>query len=339
MERLLEEARRRGLQVSRQRVEAFLADQVAYARHKPVRRHYKRNPTYVLGIDDQWQADLAEVQSMARENDGVRYLLTVIDVFSKYAWVVPLKTKSKADVAEAFTKLFAKTKRRPRRIQTDKGGEFTCKPVQQMFTKLGIHHFCSNSDMKAAVVERFNRTLKERMFRYLTAEKTKRFVNVLQRFVDSYNASSHRSIGMAPADVRKQHERHIWYRLYGEAEKSRRQRPTKKDPQAGEAVRISRWKGTFEKGYAPNWSEELFNVNRVANYPKPMYELRDAQDEPIEGRFYAKELQRVRHGDFVVEKVLAERRRPDGVREVLVKWEGWSDEYNSWVDKATLRDM
>jgi hypothetical protein len=164
---------------------------------------------------------------------------------------------------------------------------------------------------------------------------------VLQQLVDSYNKSLHRSIGMAPDDVRKEHKRHIWYRLYGAADKLRRQRlkSSKNVPQAGEVVRISRWKGTFEKGYAPNWSDELFNVNRVVKHPIPMFELRDAKDEPIEGRFYTKELQRVRRGDYVVEKVLAERRRPGGVREVLVKWEGWPASYNSWVDKATLRDM
>lgn len=341
IERLLDEAKRRGLQVSRKRVEDFLADQETYARHKPVRRNFVRNHTYVRGIDDQWQADLAEVQHLAKENGGIRYLLTCIDVFSKHAWVVTAKSKSSQDMVEAFHKLFQVSKRLPKRIQTDKGKEFLCKPVQQLLKQKGVQHFTSNSDKKAAVVERFNRTLKTRMFRYLTAQNAKRYVDVLQQLVDSYNKSFHRSIGMAPNDVRKEHERHIWYRLYGAADKLRRQRlkSSKNVPQAGEVVRISRWKGTFEKGYAPNWSDELFNVNRVVKHPIPMFELRDAKDEPIEGRFYTKELQRVRRGDYVVEKVLAERRRPGGVREVLVKWEGWPASYNSWVDKATLRDM
>jgi transposase InsO family protein len=343
VERLLAESKRRGLQVSRKRVEDFLADQEAYARHKPVRRNFPRNPTYVHGIDDQWQADLAEVQHLAKENDGIRYLLTCIDVFSKHAWVVAVRSKSKEDMVEAFNRLFRTSKRLPHRLQTDKGKEFLCKPVQQLLKQRGVRHFTSNSDKKAAVVERFNRTLKMRMFRYLTAENTKRYIDVLQRLVDSYNKSHHRSIGMAPADVRKQHERHIWYRLYGAADKllhrRRRLGPGKEEPEAGEVVRISRWKGTFEKGYAPNWSDELFNVHRAVKHPLPMFELRDAKDEPIEGRFYAKELQRVRRGEYVVEKVLAERRRQDGVREVLVKWEGWPPSYNSWVEKATLRDM
>lgn len=341
IDRLLEEAKRRGLQVTRKRVEDFLADQEAYARHKPVRRNFVRNHTYVRGIDDQWQADLAEVQHLAKDNGGIRYLLTCIDVFSKHAWVVAVRSKSGEDMVEAFHKLFEASNRQPQRLQTDKGKEFLCKPVQQLLKQKGIHHFTSNSDKKAAVVERFNRTLKTRMFRYLTSKNTKKYIDVLQQLVDSYNKSLHRSIGMAPVDVRKEHERHIWYRLYGNAEKLRRQRlkPGKDVPEAGEVVRISRWKGTFEKGYAPNWSSELFNVNRVVKHPLPMFELRDAKDEPIEGRFYTKELQRVRRGEYVIEKVLAERRRSDGVREVLVKWEGWPASYNSWVEKSTLKNM
>lgn len=341
IERLLNEAKRRGLQVSRKRVEDFLADQETYARHKPVRRNFLRNHTYVRGIDDQWQADLAEVQHLAKDNGGIRYLLTCIDVFSKHAWVVAVRSKSGEDMVQAFHKLFEISKRLPKSLQTDKGKEFFCKPVQQLLKQKGVHHFASNSDKKAAVVERFNRTLKTRMFRYLTSKNAKRYIDVLQQLVDSYNKSFHRSIGMAPNDVRKEHERHIWYRLYGAADKLLRQRlkSSKNVPQAGEVVRISRWKGTFEKGYAPNWSNELFNVNRVVKHPVPMFELRDAKDEPIEGRFYTKELQRVRRGEYVVEKVLAERQRPDSVREVLVKWEGWPASYNSWVEKSTLRDM
>lgn len=338
IERLLSETKRRGLQVSRKRVADFLADQETYARHKPARRSFVRNHTYVRGIDDQWQADLAEVQHLAKDNGGIRYLLTCIDVFSKHAWVVTIKSKSSQDVVEAFHKLFQVSKRLPTRLQTDKGKEFLCKPVQQLLKQKGVHHFTSNSDKKAAVVERFNRTLKTRMFRYLTSKNAKRYVDVLQQLVDSYNKSFHRSIGMAPADVRKEHERHIWYRLYGAADKLRL-KSSKNTPQAGEVVRISRWKGTFEKGYAPNWSDELFNVNRVVKHPVPMFELRDAKDEPIEGRFYSKELQLVRRGEYAVEKVLAERKRPDGVREILVKWEGWPATYNSWVEKSTLRDM
>jgi transposase InsO family protein len=341
VDRLLDEARRQKLDVSRRRVSDFLADEEAYARHRPVRKKFVRNHTFVHGIDHQWQADLAEVQQLKAQNDGVRYLLTCIDVFSKYAWVVPLQSKSESDMVRGLEKLFGSSNGRvPRRLQTDKGKEFTCKAVQRLLKARKIHFFTSESDNKAAVVERFNRTLKMRLYRYLTAAKTTRYIDVLQELVDGYNKARHRSIGMAPADVRKQHERTIWGRLYGSSDVSTVRSKSKQNVLvAGEAVRISRWKGPFEKGYAPNWSKELLNVHRVVNHPIPMYELRDAQDEPIKGRFYGNELQRVRRGEYVVEKILAERRRPDGTREVFVKWEGWPASYNSWIDKSSLHDM
>lgn len=341
-ERLLREATLRGVRASRKDVEDFLAEQEAYVRHRPVRRTFKRNKTYVSGIDKQWQADLAEVQHLAAANGGVRYLLTCIDVFSKYAWVVPLKSKSAPDMVVAFTDLFEKRAkgRTPARLQTDKGKEFLCRPVQTLLRQKGVHHFYTESDKKAAVVERFNRTIKTRLWRYLTAKNTKRYVGALQQLVDSYNKSFHRAIGMAPVDVRKEHEQKIWKRLYGEHPAKQRQGRSANVPQPGELVRISRWKNTFEKGYEPNWSKEVFNVHRVIPDPQTTYELRDAQDEPILGKFYAKELQRVRHGEYVVEKVLAERQKSDGTgMEVLVKWEGWSAKYNSWVDKSVLQAM
>lgn len=343
VERLLREARARGVRASRSAVEAFLADQEAYARHKPARRRFARNRTYVKGIDAQWQADLAEVQHLAGANNGIRYLLTCIDVFSKYAWVVPIKSKSTESMVKAFGELFKRARGRvPLKLQTDKGKEFTCGAVQALLRAKHVHHFSSNSDMKAAVVERFNRTIKTRMWRYLTAKATKRYMGVLQRLVDSYNHSVHRSIGMAPADVRKQHEETVWRRLYGTQSVNKKQHRRKHTPKPGEVVRISRWKGTFEKGYEPNWSKELFNVHRVVQDPHPMFELRDSNNEALEGRFYAKEVQRVRHGEFVVERVLAERAKRDGARgqrEVLIKWEGWPARYNSWVDKDSLQSM
>jgi transposase InsO family protein len=341
VERLLKEARRRGIDVSRKRVQDFLADEEAYARHKPVRRRFERNHTFVGGIDRQWQADLAEVQDLATQNGGVRYLLTCIDVFSKYAWVVPLKSKNAETMVAGLEQLFHMAKdRQPAKLQTDKGKEFYCRPVQELLHRKGIHHFSTESENKAAVVERFNRTLKMRLYRYLTANNTKRYISALQQLVDGYNAAQHRSIGMAPKDVRKTDETAIWLRLYGSSSDGVKPKVRKKDtPQAGEVVRISRWKGPFAKGYEPNWSKETFNIHNVVKHPIPMYELHDAKDEPIVGKFYGKELQRIRRGEYVVEKVLAERQAGDGTVEVLVKWEGWPASYNSWVDKSSLRDM
>jgi len=336
IERLIAEAKRRGLRgITRDKVVKILADEQAYSLHKPVRRKFQRNKTYVSGIDVQWQADLADMQNLAKENNGFKYLLTCIDVFSKYAWAVCVKDKSAKSMVAAFEELFKLSgKRKPKRLQTDKGKEFLCKPVQDLLKSHGIVHFASNSDNKAAVVERFNRTLKSRMWTYFTAQNTKRYIEVLPRFVNSYNASYHRSIGMSPANVRSRHANLIWRRLYGDGSA----RPNKKKIASGSLVRINRWKGSFEKGYLPNWSKETFHVAKSIRYPQTMYELHDKMGEPIEGNFYGRELQEVKSGEYVVEKILRQRKLPDGSYEVLVKWEGWPAAYNSWVRKDSLTD-
>jgi transposase InsO family protein len=334
--RVLREAARQGLKVSKTRASEILADELAYSLHKPARRTFKRNLTYVSGPDKQWQADLADMQDIAAANGGMKYLLTCIDVFSKYAWVVPIKTKGAQSMVEAFGTLFQQANgRKPMRLQTDKGTEFMCKPVQALLKAKGIQHFVSNSDKKAAVVERFNRTIKSRIWTYFTAKKTKRYVDVLQDFVNAYNTSKHRSIGMEPAKVRAKHTNEIWRRLYGDGSVKPANR---KNAQPGELVRISKWKGVFEKGYMPNWTKETFHVNKVIQQPQTMFELHDKEGEPLEGNFYAKELQKVKSGEYVVEKILKQRTSPDGTIEVLVKWEGWSAAYNSWIAKNSLKD-
>ena len=153
--------------------------------------------------------------SLAKDNDNHKFLLTCIDCFSKYAWVEPLHRKLSVNVVRAFKRTFAKDKRVPKRLQTDKGTEFLNKPVQQFLKKHNVHFFTTETEMKASIVERFNRTLKTRMYKYFTAKNTLRYIDVLQDLVNAYNNTSHRSIGMVPANVNKRHELEIRQRLYG----------------------------------------------------------------------------------------------------------------------------
>ena len=212
---LHQRAKELGLKLKRKHVAEWLADQDAYTLHRPYRKHYQRNPIVVGAIDKQWQADLADMSSLAKDNDGYRYLLTVIDCFSKYAWAIPLKTKSGASLLAALKLLLKNSHpRKPNRLQTDKGKEFLNKPVQDYLKDNAIHHIASESDQKAAMVERFNRTLKTRMWRYFTANNTYRYIDVLEELLTGYNHARHRTIGMAPADVRPEHEEALWHRMY-----------------------------------------------------------------------------------------------------------------------------
>ena len=148
-------------------VERWLSTQDAYTLHKPVRRRFKRRCVVVGGPNQQWQADLVDMSRLKQANNEITFLLTVIDVFSKRAWCIPLKGKSAAALVTAFTPLL--NNRAPTTLQTDKGSEFLNRPLQRLLKEYGVHHFTThNEDTKVSIVERYNRTLKTRMWRYFT---------------------------------------------------------------------------------------------------------------------------------------------------------------------------
>lgn len=333
--RLHRRAHEVGIPATQEQVQRFLAKQLAYSLHKPARRTFPRNHTYVGHIDQQWQADLADMQKLADENDGYRYILTCIDVLSRYAWAVPVKSKSTVDMVAAVKRLLTATwPRKPQRLQTDKGKEFFNKPLGELFRKRNIHHFASNSDQKAAVVERFNRTLKGRIWTYFTANNTTRYVNVLDDLVYAYNHSVHRSIGMQPADVdNEEAAQKAWKALFYQSTRTSREARLPEQ----QHVRISRWKGTFEKGYVPNWSREHFTVQQRASHPHALYKLADTAGEPLEGLFYEREVQPIPQNTLQVDRVLRHRGR-GARRQVLVKWRGWPDKFNRWIAHSELHN-
>jgi transposase InsO family protein len=302
----------------------WLSSQDAYTLHKPVRKIFPRRKTFAKGIGDLYQADLVDMQNLSRYNDGYRYILTCIDVFSKRAFAIPLKDKRGASVTKAFETIFAETT--PTMLQTDRGTEFLNVEVQKLFRDRKINHYWSlNDDIKSAVVERFNRTLKTRMFRYFTHRNSNKWVDVLSDLIKAYNSSYHRTIGMAPDDVTSTNENEIAKRMYPDKPK------LVWKYNVGDRVRISKYKNIFEKGYLKNWSDEMYVIfDRYPTFPVT-YGLRDLGDEEIKGKFYEQEIQLVSKTDdvYIVEKVLKTRKR-NGIVESLIQWRGYPSKFNSW---------
>jgi hypothetical protein len=186
------------------------------------------------------------VSKLKKDNDGYTFLLCAIDVLPKYAWVVPILQKTGKEMIRALQQIF-KDGRRPVCIQSDQGKEFTNRELRQAFKS--IHFFTS-------IVERFQRTLKARMWQYFTKHKTRRYVDVLPDLVHGYNHTYHRSIRRAPAQVIAKNVLKVWKTLYGKPGK-----PETCTLKVGDRVRISKAKRTFEKGYLPNWTTELFTIS------------------------------------------------------------------------------
>jgi len=343
VERLLHSARceHKRKDIKKSDVEKYLQSENTYTLHKPIRRKFKRNPIIVKGIDVQWQADLADVIDLSRDNNGYHYILTVIDCFSKYAWAIPVKRKDSANMLEVMKTLLAKAHpRKPQRLQTDKGKEFINSSVQNYLKSQKIEHFVISNETKAAMVERFNRTIKTRMFAYFTEKRTRKYIDILQNLVDSYNNSIHHSTGMKPVDVTEKDNERLWHRMYGNiAQQVVPLKSSKKESsKEGTTVRISKAKAIFDKGYMPNWTRELFKVKKqMKRLPKTVYKLTDYADEDIGGTFYPDEVQKVKDKNvYEVERVLKRRTLKDGTQQQLVKWLCWPEKFNSWINATDI---
>jgi hypothetical protein len=319
--------KQRNNKVSVKQAKQWLAEQDAYNLHKPARKRFPRRKIYSRGIDYLWQGDLADVSHLAEHNNGFKFLLTVIDVFSKFTYVRALRKKDSKSVIQAFDSIFADG-RQPMKLQTDKGKEFLNSPFQIRLKELRIQFYVTqNDDIKASVVERFNRTLKVKMWKYFTHNNTYKYTDILQDMVYSYNHSYHRTIGRTPASVTKQDEPAIRARMYGPE-----LGPSKPSLTVGTKVRIAKARHVFTKGYLANWTTEIFTISQAIATRPPTYRLHDYSGELIDGAFYEEELQRIiKNNDvYKIEKILKTRQRR-GKKEYFVKWLDYPDKFNYWV--------
>jgi len=181
-------------------IKEWIQDQEAYSIHKPARYTFPRQRIVPTDRDNQWDADLMDMQDLKEDNDGVAYLLVVIDLLSRYAWLRPLKSKSASEVKTAFEDIFSGG-RKPEKLRTDKGKEFVNNTLKKYLKDQDIDYFTTQNEGKANYAERLIKTIKNKIIRFITHNNTRRYIDKLQDMVDSYNHTVHRSIGMQPAKV------------------------------------------------------------------------------------------------------------------------------------------
>ena len=322
-------------QLPAQTVQKFLSQQWTYQFHKPIRYKFPRRRYMVRGVNEQWQADLVEMQHYSKQNRGYRYILCVIDIFSRYAYTRPLKDKTGPEVANALKDIFDTNQIKPKRLQTDQGKEFYNQYVQQLLDSYNIELFSVYSEKKAAIVERFQRTLQEKLFRAFTYHGNYYWLELLPQLTDSYNQSYHRSIKMTPKDVTEKNETKVWLNQYAQVGKN-----PKPKFNIGDRVRIPKHKTIFTKGYVEKWTDEIFTIHAINTKYKPeLYTLKDDSNEIIKGSFYKQELQKVDNPDnlYRIEKVIRKRTLPNKQKQVLVKWKGFKDP--SWIDAQQLHPI
>jgi hypothetical protein len=292
--------------------------------HRLARKNFPRRSIITNFPNEIWSVDLMDVSNISQDNDNIKFLLVIIDVFSRFAYVIKLKSKKAKDVLDAFKTLSVL----PNNICSDDGNEFFNKDLKSYLKQHHVNLYSTHSGLKSVFAERFIRTLKEKLYRYFTEHNTNYYLNVLDDLVNEYNNTKHSSIRAKPIEV-----------LSGEVKPYIKpiDRIGVSQFKVGDYVRISKFKKTFEKGYTPQWSKEVFKVIEVDNSRNPiMYGLEDSMGEKIEGRFYADELQKTNLKDFsVVEKIIGEK-TVKGKKMYLVKYDGYSDKFNEYLTKEQL---
>lgn len=311
----------------RKKVGQILQSLDAYTKHLPYRRKFPRSKTITSSPNVQHQVDLLDYQKLASYNDGYKYILVDVDVFSKKLFLRAVKTKGALSIVDAFKDLFKKWDKIVFSVQSDQGREFVNEPLQKLFKSRGIKHFYTKSDLKSSIAERTIRTIRNVIERYFTANNTKRYIDVLAQIEEGCNNTFHTSIGMTPNQVNERNAETVWLHLYGPKEM-----PKRPDLTPGTAVRISKVRGTFTKSSLANWTTEIFYIHEGISGNPPYYHLRDYGGEIIQGRFYRQELQPVMKKDdiYQVESILQTRVRR-GRTEYLVRWLGYPNKFDSWV--------
>ncbi|XP_067653351.1 uncharacterized protein [Haliotis asinina] len=327
---------------SLRRVKKFVSDQDAYSLHRPVRYRFKRMKVRVNSIDEMFDVDLADVSRYTKWNEGVRYLLVVVDILSRFAFVLPLENKRPETVLKSFKKILKQ--RKPQKVRVDAGSEFKGVFKEYLKTQKIKLTIARNENIKSNYVERFNRTLKSLITRYMTHKNTKHYLDVLPQLVYNYNHTLHSSLPhLSPAQVNRENEVKVWDHVYLEPlRKVSKPRVKKYVFKVGDLVRISYLRKPFSTVLDLKWTEELFKVAR--RYKKqtfPQYKLKDFHDEPVIGSFYANELKKVNKTTdalWRVEKVL-KRKKVRGKTYALVRWVGWPKSFDSYVEESELKEL
>ena len=296
------------------------SEQLAEELHKPIIRKFKKRKVYSAFKDNIWGADLADMQLISKFNIGFRFLLCVIDIFSKYAWVVPLKDRKGVSIANAFQSILKKSNRKPSKIWVDKGSDFYNNSFKKWLQGNSTAMYSTNNEGKSVVAERFITTIKNKIYKYMTSISKDVYIDKLDDIINEYNNTYHRTIKIKPIDVKDNTYINIGKEVNGNDPKFK----------VGDHVRISKYKNIFDKDYTPNWSEEIFVIKEIKIAVPWTYVINDLNGEDIIGIFYEKELQKIDQQEFRIEKAIKKK-----ANKLYVKWKGYDSSFNSWIDKKT----
>jgi hypothetical protein len=295
-----------------------------------VKRNFERRQVYANAKDDLWSADLADVSNKANFNNKINFLLTIIDIYSRYVWVFPLKNKNGSTIKRAFESIG----HLPNNLWTDQGGEFFNNDFEEYLKTHNVNLYYTHSDNKAVYIERFNRTLKEKLYKYMTLHGTKKYINYLPEAVNEYNNKKHTTTKQTPYDV-YENNKIPYHKIVASNERIPKY-------SVGDIVRITKKKGIFSKGYEAGWSWELFRIRKINFTQQPIvYELEDLMGEDILGNFYEEEIQKSKFKDNlkVFEKIKQQKTENGKKKMFLVSYKHLPSKFNEWLNENEFKKL
>ena len=342
-----------GDSLSERQIENILSSIHSYTLHREYHRPRGRNPFYIYYLRQMLQMDLIEMKiwggvDLTLHNNGVNYLLSTIDCFSRRVWIIPMLRKNTSSSLEAIKSVLGEILEKPPRkaidsILVDNGTEFLNHQVKDYLQQLNINLINTYSDVKAAIVERSNRTIKNLIFKYMTEKETNTYIDVLPLLLDTYNKRTHRSLGgLSPIEAEMGvNQTHVLEQQINRFEKIRmKNRSKKKNLKIGDVVRIKiRAMNRFNRSFHHQFSIDLFKIHKISNrMPIPMYSVQSLNThEILKQKFYKEQLQLVLGDEYRVEKILKTRKNGAGKnKQFFVKWIGFNDEHNSWVNESDI---
>ncbi len=268
--------------------------QDSYTRYKQPVRVFSRRKVIAASSNQQWQTDIMDMTKFFRINRGYKYVLVVIDVFSKKAYVRPLKTKGSLPVVDAFQSIVNEAKAKPFKVSSDKGREFLNQHLSKWCKKMGIKWFTSEDDVtKAMIAERFIRTLKKKLLMLMMHKNRNQWYEELQDIVTGYNNRVHSSTGFPPNKVTKENTSAVFFKLYPPPTCQQMKKP-KNILKIGDKVRLLHKAMSLRKAIYTQWTSEIFVIEKVIpRYENSIYKVKDLKGEDVLGFFYQNEIQKV----------------------------------------------
>ena len=323
--------------VSKKQVQNFLMNYEPYTLHRGVKRKFPKRKIITPYAGYQVDVDSAYMMDHVDKNDGYGYFIAAIDCFSKLAFTAAVKSLKAVEVSKVLETLLLKFPFKIERCRTDIGSEYKSHLTQKMFKKLKIKHFFAyNTETKSSIAERFFRSFKAILYRYMTANNTHRWVDALENLTTTYNNTYHRTIKRPPATVTKADEHTLWKLVYEKSGKTIP--PAKFTFELNDTVRLSTVKGKFDREFHQKWTREYFLISeRLIKQGIAVYRVKDLHNEPVTGTFYASELQKIIVNEdedkYIIEKIVKRKGN-----KCLVRWLGWGKKFDTWLHKESLQN-